>query len=1447
MSPELWQKIESVFQSALDISPEKRSEFVAVECGDDSVLKKEVEKLLADYDSAESFIESPVWTDSHFLNSSAKKIISKSLDEESKEFHEHTFIGKKIGSFKITDEIGRGGMGAVFLAERADGEFSQKVAIKLIKRGMDSDFIVRRFRHERQILASFEHPFIARLLDGGTTEDGLPYFVMEYITGETLYNYADKKRLNLTERLKLFQKICSAVSYAHERQIIHRDIKPSNILVTKHNSPKLLDFGIAKVLDPDLIHESINPTASLMRLMTPDYASPEQVRGIEVTPSSDIYSLGILLYELLTGHRPYNFAGRALHEVSQVICEVAPELPSKIIEKNENLLPQYSQSADLFAVCRNSTRTDLAKELTDNLDNIVMKALAKDVSERYLSVQEFSEDISRHLRGQEIQAEIFSPKSDVKKPFNQPQTAKSLAVLPFKFLNLVDTQDTGDKFLGVGLADALITRLSKVRSFVVRPTSSILQFREEMTDPIEAGNNLHVDFLLDGSIKKANNRLRITVQLLNVAENSTIWATSIDETITDVFALEDTIANKVIEVLLPQLTGNEREEFFKRGTDSPEAFEHYLRGRYYFNTFTEEGLAKSFVSFHSAIAADPNYARAYTGLADYYNWLGIIGVLPPQECFLPAIEAATKAVELDNSLSEAHATLGFSLHAGNYDWGKAEHHLKRALELNPNNADAFVWYSIVLYTQGRFSEGLDYARRAIDIDPLTPFNHHNLGWGFYFARRFEEGIKQYKEVIKNFPNYIFGHYGLSKIYRFIGKSKESLDEAIETKKIFNDGIFSLSAEIESLAADGQMSEAKNKLTKLSEIAKTRFVSPYNLALIYCYLKDKDKALEKLEEALSIKEAWLNWAGVEPTFDLIREEDRFHLILETIGYDVFFHNFSASRNNIQEVSPETVGIENGQNTQNLKLPDILDSTTLFLNENKETKEPEKPKRSRKLLYAAIALTTLSILIVAAVYKGILTFEVNRGNRILNSNYQTPTIVVLPFKADNAEQMNLGIGLSDDLTRKLGIIKRLSVIAASSGRIVAEQPIEQIGTSLNAGFVIRGNFTKKGNNATISAEMIDTRRGEPIWKEDFTSADGNLFALQSKLAEKVWQSLGIDPLPVEREQVLKSYTQNPLAYELYLLGSYQMTNRSPEDLKKAVSAFAQSLDADPYFAPAHAGLADAYVLMNLYFIKPPEDSYRKAEEAANKALSIDENSAEAHTSLGYIKFFNNRDRSGAELEFRRAIQINPSYAQAHHWFALALMALNRPLEAVSEAQASERLNPRAPITKTAVCMANYYAKQYEEGLKACDEAIAINDNFVPAYKTKRWIYTALGNYEKAQSAYQKEYTYYGGNNEPGWMPVKIQVEALNGNNQQLIADLDKAVQNEQVKDNPHAYAEEIALAYNLLGDKDKALTWLEKAEVSKNHKFNFIKSEPRFANLQNEPRFQALLRKLENKPN
>ena len=877
MTPEHWKQVEEIFQAALDLPPGERQKYIAEACLDDVRLREQVEFLVENYEEAGSFIEAPALAFSPLPSDGSSSRTTQTLVGG-----DDPMAGRRIGAYKIVREIGRGGMGAVYLAVRADSEFQKRVAIKLVKRGMDTDYILRRFRNERQILASLDHPNIARLLDGGTTEDGLPYFVMEYIEGQPLYRYCDSQKLTIAERLVLFSQICNAVHYAHQNLVVHRDIKPSNILVCADGTPKLLDFGIAKLLNPELTPDTIAPTATAMRLMTPEYASPEQVRGEKATPASDIYSLGVLLYELLTGHRPYHFANRSPHEIARVVCEEEPEHPSHAIVREEDMLPISAASGEattLESLCKNrgGTAESLRRELAGNLDNIILKALRKEPGRRYTSVEHLREDIARHLEGRPISAPFFFPSAvKMSRPTTgEPVTGeKSIAVLPLKLMSAHKSDETGDNYLGVGLADALITRLSNIRRFTVRPTSSVLRYGSEDNDPFAAGHELGVRFVIDGRIQRAGERIRITVQLLCVQDGATVWAGQFDEKFTDILSLEDSISAQVAEALIPQLTGDERLQLAKRGTDNPEAFESYLRGRYHWNTFTEEGFAKAIACYYDAIALDPTYAVAYTGIADYYNWIGIYGVMPPAECFAAAKEAATKAVELDNTLAEGYSALGFAVLTHDFDWANGEAHLRRALELNPNYATARLWYSLQLVMEGRFDEALSEAHRALELDPLSPFNRHNLGWCYYHARQYDQSIAEYRKLIEAEPHYGFGRFAFSWVLRHRGIYDEAISEANKAIEVSGSSPFMIAALGSAYAAAGKIDEAQRILRELNELAAKRYISPYHLALIHCNLGDKEQTLALLEETLQNRDAWSVWFGVEPQLDPLRDDPRF---------------------------------------------------------------------------------------------------------------------------------------------------------------------------------------------------------------------------------------------------------------------------------------------------------------------------------------------------------------------------------------------------------------------------------------------------------------------------------------------------------------------------------------------------------------------------------------------
>ena len=456
---------------------------------------------------------------------------------------------------------------------------------------------------------------------------------------------------------------------------------------------------------------------------------------------------------------------------------------------------------------------------------------------------------------------------------------KAIAVLPFK---ITGACEPGGEYLGVGLADALITRLSNIRELVVRPTSAVARYSSAEQDIIEAGRELRVSAVLDGRVQLAGERLRVTVQLVGVEEGATLWGEKFDERWTDIFTVQDSISEQVARSLTVKLTREEREGLVKHGTESLEAFQLYLRGRGCWNRFVEEDLRRAVEFFQLAIEIDPTYALAHCGVADCYSFVGINGVLPPSVTFSKAKAAAERALQIDPALAEAYTPLGFVDFYYEWDWAGAESKFRRAIKLNPSYATARHFFSFTLSALGRFEEALAEVRRALEVDPLSPLINAALGFCYWNGRRYDLAAESCHKVIARDPDFFMARYGLAMTYAHTGRHEEGIAEARVAARVSSESPLSLATLGHAYAVAGLRPEAEGLLERLKEISRRRYVPPYFMATVCVGMGRGREALEFLEKGFECRDGWLTWLGVEPRFDPLRRDPRFKSLLRRIG-------------------------------------------------------------------------------------------------------------------------------------------------------------------------------------------------------------------------------------------------------------------------------------------------------------------------------------------------------------------------------------------------------------------------------------------------------------------------------------------------------------------------------------------------------------------------------------
>jgi serine/threonine protein kinase/tetratricopeptide (TPR) repeat protein len=860
MTPERWRQIDQVFQSALECAPDDRAAFINEACGDDEFLRREVEALLAADGIGGSFIESPAYE-------MAAPLIA---GEEAP-----SLLGKNVGHYHIISLIGSGGMGVVYRAR--DVKLDRIVALKTLP----AEFAVdqermHRFIREAKSASALNHPNVAHIYEIGEAE-GVNFIAMEYVEGQSLTTKIEGRPLDFHEIVEIGGQIADALDEAHSKGITHRDIKPANAVLTSRGQVKVLDFGLAKIDKPESVGSEISTltlTSPGLVLGTAPYMSPEQALGREVDHRSDLFSLGVVLYEMTTGRTP--FAGANITVTLDRILHSEPEAMARF---------NYNTPAELERIVRKclekerECRYQSARELLVDLNNLKRENRSSAANKVQLSPRHGSRRAALiALAATLLASGGFSLYALLPTAKLNGSEVNTLVVLPFNPL----TSESHDEALEIGMADTLINRLSGVRRLIVRPVSAVRRYAGVEHSAIAVGKEQQVDAVLESNFQRLGDRIRVTARLLRVADGTTIWAGKFDEQSTDLFAIQDGISEQVAQALSLRLTDAERGRLVKHDTKNKDAFLHYQKGRFFWNKRTAETIKKSVEYFNQAIEKDPDYALAYVGLADAYHALPIYGGSRFQDSFPKAKEAATRAVALDKTLAEAHSSMANALYFNDWNLPESNREFQTALTLDPNYASAHQSYGERnLMVMGRTDEALTHLKRAQELDPISLAISTDIGSHYIKIGQPDKAIEQLRKTLEMDQHFYGAHRLLGKAYESKGSFQESL-AAFERAYQLNDTPLVLGQMGHLYAASGRKIEALRILDQLKEISRQRYVSAYEFAIIYAGLGDKDQTLQWLENGYQEHNPFMLILTVDPYFVDLRSDPSFAELVRRVG-------------------------------------------------------------------------------------------------------------------------------------------------------------------------------------------------------------------------------------------------------------------------------------------------------------------------------------------------------------------------------------------------------------------------------------------------------------------------------------------------------------------------------------------------------------------------------------
>ena len=719
--------------------------------------------------------------------------------------------GTRLGPYEIVAQIGAGGMGDVYTAR--DTRLDRTVAIKLLSPRLAADPHFReRFDREARVISQLDHPHICALYDVGD-HDGTPFLVMQYLVGETLADRITKGALPLDRALEFAIQIAGALDAAHQAGVVHRDLKPGNVMLTATGQQaKLLDFGVAKLLESPVSQTEATAiayprTAVGVMVGTTRYMSPEQARGLSVDAQSDLFSFGVVLYEMLAGRPPFEGS-----TTSDVIVA--------ILERDPAPLSRYRRDAPA------------------ELQRIVSHCLEKDILRRYASARDVLNDLERFT------AKGSGPRTADKLP-------PSIAVLPFVSMSA----DPENEYFCDGIAEDLINALTKIDQLRVAARTSAFSFKGKNADLTDVGRRLNVDTVLEGSVRKAGNRLRLTAQLVDVANGYQLWSERYDRQLKDVFEIQDEISAAIVEALKVKLLGDEQAVVVKRHTENVEAYQLYLKGRHHWHKWNAAEFAKARECIERALALDPEYALAYYGLADVYLASAAIGLLPYKELLPQAKDALTRALTIDPELAEAW-TLMSVVHFFEWDWTASDRASTRAIELSPRLGHAHFERAVNNLFRGRAEAALVAAKRAVELEPLVPL------WIFflvvaYMARMDEESAQRQTDLLLDIdPSFWLAHHARGVLAVARGQFLDASQWFADAARCSGGAPYAVGLVACSLGLAGERDRAERQLAALLTRAEEGYVPALGVALAYVGLGSADLAFEWLERSFEERDVWL---------------------------------------------------------------------------------------------------------------------------------------------------------------------------------------------------------------------------------------------------------------------------------------------------------------------------------------------------------------------------------------------------------------------------------------------------------------------------------------------------------------------------------------------------------------------------------------------------------------